>query len=120
MYYYLTVSSIAVTEAVGSVISERETVLSVDYRESIRLSDLATALGYEEHYLSRMINSFFEKGLTSLVNDYRIYHARKLIDEFPEKGLAEIAFECGFGSLRNFNRAYRAAVGRSPRGDSDK
>lgn len=85
------------------------------YTENLRLADMAHALGYEEHYLSRIINSLFHKSFTSLVNEYRIFHARQRLSENSELSLAELAFECGFGSLRNFNRAYRAVVGRSPR-----
>ena len=85
------------------------------YTENLRLADMARALGYEEHYLSRIINSLFHKSFTSLVNEYRIYHARQRLAENNDLCLAELAFECGFGSLRNFNRAYRAVVGRSPR-----
>ena len=89
--------------------------ISEHYTENIKLSDMARALGYEEHYLSRMLNSLFHKSFTSLVNEYRIYHARERLTEDAEVNLAELAFECGFGSLRNFNRAYRAVTGRSPR-----
>lgn len=89
--------------------------ISEHYAENLRLADMARALGYEEHYLSRIINSLFHKSFTSLVNEYRIFHARQRLAEDGELSLAELAFECGFGSLRNFNRAYRAVVGRSPR-----
>ena len=85
------------------------------YTEHLTLSELASSLGYEEHYLSRVINNFFGKSLTSLINEYRVYHARRLLAEGTDTNLTQIAFECGFGSLRNFNRAYRAVVGKSPR-----
>ena len=85
------------------------------YTENIKLSDLASAIGYEEHYLSRSLNKAFGKSFTSIVNEYRIYHARRLMNTDPKRTLLEIAMESGFGSLRNFNRVYLAIIGEPPR-----
>jgi AraC-like DNA-binding protein len=86
------------------------------YTENIKLSDMAKSLGYEEHYLSRYFNKAFGKSFTSIVNQYRIYHARRLMDADPKRTLLGIALESGFGSLRNFNRVYLEKIGEPPRG----
>lgn len=91
------------------------TYLNAHYKENIRLSDIAAELGYEEHYVSRIFNKFFGKSLTSFVNEYRIYYARTLMRNEPSLTLTEIAFASGFGSLRNFNRAYLSIVGKAPK-----
>jgi AraC-like DNA-binding protein len=39
--------------------------------------------------------------------------AMRLVQE--ESSVLEIAFECGFGDLSNFNRSFRAEFGMSPR-----
>ena len=39
--------------------------------------------------------------------------AVRLVQE--ESSVLEIAFECGFGDLSNFNRSFRAEFGMSPR-----
>lgn len=85
------------------------------YLENIHLEDIAASLGYESHYISRIFNRFFGKSFTSLVNEYRIYHARSLLRKDSSLTLSEVAFASGFGSLRNFNRAYLSVVGTSPR-----
>ena len=92
--------------------------LNVHYKENIRLCDVASVLGYEEHYVSRIFNKFFGKSFTSLVNEYRIYYARTLMRNDPSLTLAEVAFSSGFGSLRNFNRAYLSIVGKPPKRNS--
>ena len=91
------------------------TYLNAHYKENIRLSDISVELGYEEHYVSRIFNKFFGKSLTSFVNEYRIYYARTLMRNEPKLTLAQIAFASGFGSLRNFNRAYLSIVGEAPK-----
>lgn len=88
--------------------------ISEHYTENIHLSDLAAALGYEEHYLSRLFNSIFKKNFTLFVNEYRVLHSRKLMKQHKDMTIADIAFASGFGSVRNFNRAYRMVTGRSP------
>ena len=102
-----------------STVHEILAYISEHYTEEIRLSELSAALGYEEHYLSRLFNSTFGKSFTALVNEYRIYHARRMISDLKNKTLAEIALSSGFGSVRNFNRAYKIVTGKSPKDDRE-
>lgn len=69
------------------------------YLENIHLEDIAASLGYESHYISRIFNRFFGKSFTSLVNEYRIYHARSLLRKDSSLTLSEVAFASGFCSL---------------------
>ena len=94
------------------------TFISENYTEDIKLSDLASTLGYEEHYISRLFNSIFKKRFTVLVNEYRVFHARRMILENKDKTLSEIALASGFGSVRNFNRVYKMVMGVSPKEDN--
>ena len=89
--------------------------ISEHYTERLTLSDVASSLGYGEYYISHKLNDTLGKSFTGLVNEYRIYHARYLLSKFPERTLTDIAFDSGFGSVRNFNRAYMALVGEAPK-----
>jgi len=89
--------------------------ISQHYTENITLREMAREFGYEEHYLSRCFHNFFQVNFKQFVNEYRIRLACHLLEEKQERSMTEIAFQSGFGSVRNFNRAYRSIMGVEPR-----
>jgi transcriptional regulator GlxA family with amidase domain len=48
------------------------------------------------------------------VNALRIARATRVLVE-TDRAVADIAYTCGFGSLANFNRRFRALKGEAPR-----
>jgi len=59
---------------------------------------------------------FFENEgvpFTTLLNAVRIDNAISLIAD-TDKSMTEIAFECGFGSIRNFNRIFMDSMKMTP------
>lgn len=94
------------------------TYIPAHFQENITLREMAQSLGYEEHYISRCFHAFFRKNFKQFVNEYRIQYARQLLAEHGKSmSITEIAYQSGFQSVRNFNRAYVAIVGRQPRED---
>lgn len=86
------------------------------FKEDVTLSGMAQSLGYEEHYLSRLFHSFFGMNFKQFVNEYRVNYAESLLSDTGKNcGITEIAYACGFQSVRNFNRAYKRITGHSPR-----
>jgi AraC-like DNA-binding protein len=81
----------------------------------LALGDLAREAGLSPFHFLRT----FEK-LTGLTPHQYVLRARlreaafRLVAE-PEKKVLDIALDCGFGDLSNFNRAFRAELGVSPR-----
>ena len=53
--------------------------VSEHYRENITLDDMARALGYERHYISRCFHEHLSKNFKQFVNEYRINYAKHLI-----------------------------------------
>lgn len=88
--------------------------ISLHYTENVSQGDMAKALGYEPHYLSRYLNGFFGKNFKQLLHEYRINYAKQLIAS-GEHSMARIAMECGFQSIRNFNRVYLRLEKEEPR-----
>lgn len=89
------------------------------FQEDITLTEMAQHLGYEAHYISRCFNRLFKKNFKQFINEYRIHYAKQLMTEYGNtKTLAEIAYESGFQSVRNFNRTFRNVMGHSPREES--
>ena len=83
------------------------------YREDLTLTSVAEQFGYEYHYLSRILNQSYHINFSSLVNEYRLDHAVRLL-ETTDKSITDIAMESGFQSIRNFNHVFQRVIGVSP------
>lgn len=87
--------------------------LSKNLAESITLSDAAKALNYEYHYFSKLFSQHFNLPYTQFVHILRNeYACELLLDE--TKSIAFISGACGFNSIRNFNRIFKASNGKTP------
>ena len=87
--------------------------ISKHYREDISLTGIAAELGYEPHYLSRFFHKTVNINLKKLINQYRISYATQLLTD-TDLEISAIAAECGFQSVRNFNRVFLAETGTVP------
>lgn len=85
-----------------------------NYTSNISLGTLAKKLGYNYNYTSNLFNSTFGTSFLQLVNEYRISKAENLLNS-TDLSVTEVAIQCGYNSLRSFNRNYRAMKGKSPK-----
>jgi len=83
------------------------------YREDITLRQVADALGYEVHYLSRGFHAAIPTHFSRYVNLYRVDAAKELLQR-ADLSISEIASESGFQSLRTFNRVFLEVTGKTP------
>ena len=74
---------------------------------------LATALGYSERQLNRVLTAELGAGPLALARAHRAHTARLLIETTP-LGLADVAFAAGFASVRQFNDTVREVYGVPP------
>lgn len=84
-----------------------------NYQAECDLEALSRALGYNYVYLSRYFKERTGIRFTEYVNRYRVSEACYRIGS-TEKSLLSIACECGFSSLRSFNRNFAEIMGTSP------
>ncbi len=84
-----------------------------NYLHNITLLSLSKELGYDYNYLSNILSQQLNIRFLSLINEYRINHARHLIQS-TDKSITQIAIESGYDSIRTFNRNFIALVGMSP------
>lgn len=84
------------------------------YREPLSRGQIARAIGYHENYISHVFSEVLNTTLPSYIQALRIYDAAKLLLE-TDFSVAQISAELGFGSIRNFNRAFRKELGVCPR-----
>ena len=84
-----------------------------NYMGTCTLQALAETTSYHKVYLSRYFKQCTGLGFTDHVNRYRINEAAYMLKNTDVKML-EIAYSCGFDSLRSFNRNFRGIMGITP------
>lgn len=84
-----------------------------NYTDPITLHTLADTLSYEYHYLSRVLRENLHIRFRTLVNQYRCERAKELITE-SDLSLSDVAMNCGFQSIRSFNRVFLEITGITP------
>lgn len=80
--------------------------LSRHFTQPLELSDVAQKLGVSPSHLSRLLNKKCGLGFSDLLNSLRVYEARRLLLQ-TDLSISQVAFESGFGSIRNFNRIFQ-------------
>ena len=87
--------------------------IETHYAERITLTSLSERFFISEYYLCRLFKEYTGSTIMSYVTRLRLARARRLLERGGR--VAEVARECGFGSVSAFGAAFRSAVGCSPR-----
>lgn len=83
------------------------------FTAKIELQNVADLLNMTTTSFCRYFKPRANKTFTRFVNEIRIGHARKLLLE-DNFNISQISYECGFNTLSNFNRQFKAIVEMSP------
>jgi len=87
--------------------------VEVNYKEDCKLEDLSDTIGYSYVYISRYFKKVMGMSYNNYVNIYRLNHACYLMNNSDEN-ILNIAIECGYKSVRSFNRNFKNHFGISP------
>lgn len=87
--------------------------ISENYTEDITLGQLALHMGVTPTHLSRVLNSDGKPGFSEFLNSVRVYDAKQKLEQ-TNSPVSVIAYETGFGSIRNFNRIFKKYFGCNP------
>lgn len=87
--------------------------ISKNLSSEVTLAQTAQALGYEYHYFSSLFHQHFEMNFKEFINVFKIEYASELLLD-ATKSIAFVALECGFQSVRNFNRVFKNYTGQTP------
>ena len=79
----------------------------------LTLEQMARDLGYNYTYLSAYFNQRLHTGFQDFVNQYRVSHAAMLL-QGSSIPVTQVAEQCGFGTIRSFNRVFLKSLGMSP------
>ncbi len=87
--------------------------LNTNFRQQINLIDVAKVVNMSEVSLSRFVKRHTGFSFLESLNEIRLGHvSRMLLD--TTLTISEIAFNCGFNNMANFNRIFKAKKGLTP------
>lgn len=89
------------------------TFIEENYHEKIELEDAARACGYSKFYFAHFFKESTQISFYSYVTAYRLERAVYMM-RTSDKSITQIAHECGFGSVRSFDRAFKKYYSVSP------
>ena len=84
-------------------------------KPGITISDVSTALGTNDKYISLSINKFARMNFNHYINTLRVQEAKKLLLEpNRDSSIQDIALTCGFGNASSFIRVFKQTTGLTP------
>ena len=87
--------------------------LMENYKNKIKVDDIAKLLNMTTISFSRLIKQRTGKTFTEFVNEIRIgFATRKLIDS--DDNISQICYDCGFNNISNFNRIFKQHQNTTP------
>ncbi|MBZ9686017.1 AraC family transcriptional regulator [Clostridium estertheticum] len=84
-----------------------------NYSEDITLESIAKKANLSMFYFSRVFKDIVGMNYKTYLNWVRVNKAESMI-KTSNMPITDIAFECGFNSIRSFNRVYKAIKGDIP------
>jgi AraC-like DNA-binding protein len=87
--------------------------VSQNFASNISLQEISQKVNLTVPALCRFFKRSTGKTFVQFLNEYRIAHACKLLSDNKDN-ISNIAFNCGFQNISNFNRAFKKVTGISP------
>lgn len=84
-----------------------------DEYSTITFKEAAQFMNYSEKHFSKMFRNLFGMTFTKYLNIIKISGALQMLKQ-GNMSISEIADSCGFNTIRNFNRVFKAFTGYSP------
>ncbi len=93
--------------------------VSVNYNEDITLETIAKVANLTPPAFCRMFKQKTKLCFFSYLNEIRISNACKILTE-TGYNVSEVAFNCGYRTLSNFNKFFKKSTGLSPKAYREK
>ena len=115
-YAYL--SSISFSKKINTVDFQRfnqvHEYIIKNFRNTIKLEDVAAVAYMAPTAFCRYFKKRTGKQFSNYLNEFRIGHANRMLVENKIK-ISNIALECGFNNLSNFNEQFKKITGFTPK-----
>jgi len=84
--------------------------------EELTIKDLSLMTGIPVHHLSIAINNKKKTNFYAFINEYRVAHAVRILDDPSniDSNVLSIAFRSGFNSKSTFNDSFKRITGKTP------
>ena len=89
-------------------------MVSESFREAVRQTDVAEAVGLAPSAFSRMFRRVTGGTFTQYVQRLRVAEACRLLID-TDRSITAVGYASGFHNLSHFNRVFRELVGQTPR-----
>ncbi len=87
--------------------------ISDNYREDLKLEDLANEFNFNYHYLSTYFAQQMNEGFSDYLNRLRINKACELLSS-KDIPISEVGMEVGYSDHSYFSRVFKKLTGRTP------
>ena len=78
------------------------------------LDEIAECINMNKSAFCRYFKNKNNKTFSQFLNEIRISHACKLLIENDNINITDVAFNCGYNNMSNFNRQFKVIMGLSP------
>ncbi|MBC7960845.1 MAG: helix-turn-helix transcriptional regulator [Vallitaleaceae bacterium] len=95
-------------------INEAMVYINKNYQNPLKLSDIATYVGMNESYVSRLFKKSLHINFVDYLNRVRVEKAKALLKD-GQLSVAETAFQVGYQNESYFSRIFKAVEGISPK-----
>lgn len=106
-------SSLLVRESRSRRIEKICKYIEVNFKKDITLKEVAELVNMSESAISHFFKKRTNRSFITYLTDVRIGYASRLLAETTQS-IADIAFECGFSNLSNFNRIFKKYKNQTP------
>jgi AraC-like DNA-binding protein len=93
--------------------------LNSNFHHSITLPQVADMANMATESFSRFIKAHTGNSFVDILNHIRLNHVERMLLE-TRLTIAEIAYQCGFNNMANFNRTFKSKKGLTPRAFREK
>lgn len=111
---YLSELKVLKNKVFNKVINEAVTYIHKNYRENVKLGDVAKFVGMNESYLSRLFKKNLNINFVDYLNHVRITEAKELLNN-QELMISDVAYQVGYSNENYFSRIFKAVEGISPK-----
>lgn len=101
---------LTMTQRIESLMRDRQ----LFKRPDLRLADVARELNTNTTYVSACVNSETGLSFPDYVASFRVRYAQRLLCDYPDKPLPDVAAESGFANEKSFYRTFKAHTGKTP------
>lgn len=102
---------VSLVERIEELMAEQRLYL----KHNLKISDISTILNTNRKYVSSALNEDMQVSFSDYTNGKRIEYAVRLMHDYPQMTIADVADRSGFSSDKSFYRNFKNITGKSPK-----